>query len=115
MFVAQTACLRADDDDAKSETKPAVSQARCGCNHAGLGNGGGKQILYNAVAGTITVGATDAQDAQLGLNGQPEPGSQLANAEPKEAKDADPTARMFFVSYAKRDEKAENRPDHVLL
>ena len=110
LFLAHAAHLRADDDDTKSETKPAVAKPDVDVTTQGSVTVGGKQILYNAIAGTITVGATDAQDAQLGLNGQPEPGSQLANAAPKEAKDADPTARMFFVYYAKRDAKPEERP-----
>jgi hypothetical protein len=70
----------------------------------------GQHIAYTAVAGTITVGATDAQDAQLGLDGKPQPGSQLALDEPKEPKDAPPVARMFYVAYLKKDAKAEDRP-----
>src|SRR5579863_5353451 len=46
----------------------------------------GQHIAYSAIAGTITVGATDAQDAQLGMDGKPEAGSQLALNEPKEPK-----------------------------
>ncbi|MFZ0394606.1 MAG: peptidase S10 [Terracidiphilus sp.] len=110
LFVAYAAHLRADDEDTKSETKPAVAKPDVDVTTQGSVTVGGKQILYNSIAGTITVGATDAEDAQLGLNGEPEPGSQLANSEPKEAKDAEPTARMFFVAYFKRDEKAEDRP-----
>ncbi len=70
----------------------------------------GQHIAYSAIAGTITVGATDADDAQLGLDGKPETGSQLALSAPKEAKDAAPVARMFYVAYFKKDAKAENRP-----
>ena len=70
----------------------------------------GEHIAYNAVAGTITVGATDIQDAQLGMDGKPQADSQLLLAAPKEAKDADPTARMFYVAYFKKDAKAEERP-----
>ncbi len=110
LFVAHATYLHADDDDAKSETKPASVKPDVDVTTQGSITVGGKQILYNAVAGTITVGATDAEDAQLGMNGEPEPGSQLANSEPKEAKDAEPTARMFFVAYFKRDAKAEDRP-----
>lgn len=73
-------------------------------------NAGGLHIAYTAVAGTITVGATDMQDAQLGLDGKPQSGSQLALDEPKDAKDAEPTARMFYVAYFKKDAKAEDRP-----
>src|ERR1035441_2575980 len=37
---------------------------------------GGQHIAYTAIAGTITVGATDTDDAQLGSDGKPLPGSQ---------------------------------------
>jgi carboxypeptidase C (cathepsin A) len=71
---------------------------------------GSQHIAYNANAGTITVGATDTQDAQLGQDGKPQPGSQLALAEPKDAKDGSPVASMFYVAYFKKDAKAEDRP-----
>jgi carboxypeptidase C (cathepsin A) len=56
------------------------------------------------------VGATDLQDAQLGPDGKPLPGSQLALNAPKDEKDGDPTAQMFYVAYFKKDAKAEDRP-----
>jgi len=71
---------------------------------------GGQHIAYNAVVGTITVGGTDAQDAQLGMDGKPMPGTQLAASEPKDPKDASPTARISYVAYFKKDAKAEDRP-----
>ncbi len=71
---------------------------------------GGQHISYTAIAGTLTVGATDVEDAQLGPDGKPFAGSQLALAEPKEPKDASPVARMFYVAYFKKDAKAEDRP-----
>jgi carboxypeptidase C (cathepsin A) len=82
----------------------------------------GQHIAYTAIAGTLTVGATDVQDAQLGMDGKPQPGSQLAAAELKEPKDsdsdrvykdpkdADPVARIFYVAYFKKDLKDEDRP-----
>jgi carboxypeptidase C (cathepsin A) len=70
----------------------------------------GQHIAYTAIAGTLTVGATDAQDAQLGADGKPQPGSQLALSEPKDPKDATPFARIFYVAYLKKDAKAEERP-----
>jgi carboxypeptidase C (cathepsin A) len=70
----------------------------------------GQHIAYTAVAGTLTVGATDVDDAQLGSDGKPFAGSQLALAKPKEPKDASPVARMFYVAYFKKDVKAEDRP-----
>ncbi len=71
---------------------------------------GGQHILYAAVAGTLTVGATDTDNAQLGPDGKPEPESNLALAESKDPKEAPATARMFYVAYFKQDAKAESRP-----
>ena len=71
---------------------------------------GGQHIAYTAIAGTITVGSTDGQDAQLGADGKPQPGSQLALEAPDKAKDATPAARMFYVAYFKTGAKAEDRP-----
>jgi carboxypeptidase C (cathepsin A) len=70
----------------------------------------GQHIAYTAIAGTITVGATDVQDAQLGPDGKPQAGSQLALNAPKEPKDAAPLAHIFYVAYMKKDAKAEERP-----
>jgi carboxypeptidase C (cathepsin A) len=67
-------------------------------------------IAYTATAGTITVGATDADDAELGPDGNPEPGSELALNAPKDPKDAPPTARMFYVAYIKSGVRPEDRP-----
>ena len=71
---------------------------------------GGQHIAYTAIAGTITVGATDTEDAQLGADGKPLPGSQLALSAPKEPADAPPVAHMFYVAYFKTGAKAEDRP-----
>lgn len=103
--------FNANADDEKSE-KAAAKQppAPQDVTTQGSVDVRGQHILYNSVAGTITVGATDAQDAQLGLDGKAEPGSQLAESEPKEAKDAQPTARMSYFAYFKQNAKAEERP-----
>ncbi len=71
---------------------------------------GGQHIAYTATAGTITVGATDTDDAQLGPDGKPLPGSQLALSAPKEPADAAPVAHMFYVAYFKTGANAEDRP-----
>ncbi len=70
----------------------------------------GQRIDYAAVAGTITVGATDAADAQLGPDGKPQPGSQLALSEPKNPAETPPVAHMFYVAYFKTGANAEDRP-----
>ena len=119
-LAALPACLAADDKpDAKtsadktadktadkSTEKPAPAEVTT----QGDVVVGGQHIAYTAIAGTLTVGSTDAQDAQLGLDGKPQADSQLALDAPKEAKDAPPTARMFYVAYFKKDSKAEDRP-----
>jgi len=110
LVLAFSSASRADDDKPKSDNKPAEKQAATEVTTQGSVDAGGQHILYNAIAGTITVGATDVQDAQLGLDGKPEPGSQLALNQPKEEKDAAPTARMSYFAYFKRDAKAEDRP-----
>src|SRR5215472_7618202 len=99
LVLAFSSASRADDDKPKSDNKPAEKQAATEVTTQGSVDAGGQHILYNAIAGTITVGATDVQDAQLGLDGKPEPGSQLALDAPKEEKDAAPTARMSFFAY----------------
>jgi carboxypeptidase C (cathepsin A) len=107
--------LRAQEDAAAA--KPAVAAEKAAekappaeVTTQGAVDVGGQHIAYPAIAGTLTVGATDVQDAQLGVDGKPQPGSQLALAEPKEPKDASPFARIFYVAYLKKDAKAEDRP-----
>jgi len=70
---------------------------------------GGQAIAYRAVAGSITVGATDAQDATLAFDGSVLPDSGVkAPADPAEAP---PTARMFYVAYFRKDTTDEaHRP-----
>jgi len=92
------------DDKSKEAAPPPESTTE------GAIDAGGQHIAYTAIAGTITVGATDAQDEQLGPDGKPQPGSQLAIDAPKEEKDAPPVARMFYVAYFKKDAKPEERP-----
>jgi carboxypeptidase C (cathepsin A) len=118
--LALPAAMRADDDDdkteakssdkAKSTDKTAEKTPPAEVTTQGTIDAGGQHIAYNAIAGTITVGATDTQDAQLGMDGKPQAGSQLALDEPKDAKDTPPVARIFYVAYFKKDAKAEDRP-----
>lgn len=117
-LLAPSAVLQGEDDkakadtksDSKPDTKAAEKPAATEVTTQGSVDVSGQHILYSAIAGTITVGATDPQDAQLGLDGKPESGSQLALDEPKEPKDAQPTARMSYFAYFKKDAKAEDRP-----
>jgi carboxypeptidase C (cathepsin A) len=107
------ALIRADDEDEKPAAKadkPAEKPLPPDATTTGSIEAGGQRILYNAIVGTITVGATDTQDAQLGMDGKPLAGTQLLAEEPKEVKDASPTARMSYVAYFKKEPKPEDRP-----
>ena len=69
---------------------------------------GGKAIEYKAVAGTLTVGATDTQDAMLGLDGRwmKDSGVDL----PTKAEEMPPTARMFYTAYFAKGVEPGTRP-----
>jgi carboxypeptidase C (cathepsin A) len=120
MLFCQERAIAQDDTTAKRDTaahRPGTAREKAMEPAAppdaitrGTIDAGGQHIAYSAIAGTITVGATDVDDAQLGPDGNPQPGSQLALNAPKEAKDAPPVARMFYVAYFKNDPKPENRP-----
>src|SRR5260370_263265 len=56
---------------------------------------GGQAIAYRAVAGTITVGATDGQDALIGLDGKMLPETGVNAPDAAKPEDAPATARMF--------------------
>ncbi len=111
VLTGPTKPVHADDEHPGAKTdKPAEKAAPSEVTTEGSVEAGGQHIAYNAVVGTLTVGATDEQDAQIGMDGKPEPGSQLAVNEPKDPKDASPTARMSYVAYFKKDANAEQRP-----
>jgi carboxypeptidase C (cathepsin A) len=69
---------------------------------------GGKKIDYKAVAGLITVGANDTQDAMLGLDGKwlPDSGMDM----PAKAEDMPATARMFYTAYFAKGVEPGTRP-----
>ena len=69
---------------------------------------GGKAIAYRAVAGMLTVGATDSQDATIGLDGRllPDTGVEL----PAKPEDRPATARIFYTAYFAKDADTRTRP-----
>ena len=69
---------------------------------------GGQAIAYRAIAGTLTVGGSDPQDATIGFDGRPLPDSGIKL--PDNPADAPPTARMFYVAYFRKDAAPEHRP-----
>src|SRR5277367_5892457 len=107
--------LAAQDNAASAKPNPTPAPAPApppDSTTEGSVTAGGATIAYKAVAGTITVGATDVQDAQLGPDGKPLPDTEaaLAAAASKDPKDAPPIAHMFYVAYFKKDTRAEERP-----
>jgi len=71
---------------------------------------GGQTIAYKAIAGTITVGSTDTQDATLDFEGKLLPDSGEKPLDKDKPEDATATARIFYVAYFKKDAAAEQRP-----
>jgi len=71
---------------------------------------GGQAIAYKAVAGTITVGSTDAQDRTLDVEGNLLPDAGVKPLDVDKPEEAEATARMFYVAYFKKDATAEQRP-----
>ncbi|MGC2661860.1 MAG: hypothetical protein WA324_28205 [Bryobacteraceae bacterium] len=69
---------------------------------------GGQSIAYKAVAGTLTVGGTDGQDATIGFDGKLLPDSGVKP--PTDPAQAPATARMFYVAYFMKGAVAEHRP-----
>jgi carboxypeptidase C (cathepsin A) len=69
---------------------------------------GGKAIAYRAVAGMLTVGSTDSQDATIGLDGKllPDAGVEL----PAKPEDRPATARIFYTAYFAKDTDQRTRP-----
>jgi len=82
--VCALAALGAIADD-KTRSAAAVDSTT-----EGTVNAGGQVIAYRAVAGTLTVGSSDTQDALLGPDG-------------KTPDEAGATARMFYAAYFKKD------------
>jgi carboxypeptidase C (cathepsin A) len=109
--------LAADDDTPDTKAKPNPTPVPAAVvapdsTTEGSVTAGGATIAYKAVAGTITVGGTEEQDAQLGPDGKALPDTEmaLAAAASKDPKDAPAIARMFYVAYFKKDARAEDRP-----
>lgn len=70
----------------------------------------GQLINYRAIAGTLTVGATDAQDSTLNMQGEPMKDLALPHVDPNKPEDAPPTARIFYTAYIKKASPGELRP-----
>ena len=111
-FVASPRAIAQDKPDEKAAAGPSGAMAHASAPPDSTTDGsvtvGGQAIAYRAVAGTITVGGSDPQDATIGFDGRPLPDSNIKL--PEKAEDAPPTARMFYVAYFKKDASAAQRP-----
>jgi carboxypeptidase C (cathepsin A) len=108
----------AKKDDSKKEEKVVVSGTEEAATPAveadstteGTVTVGGQAIAYKAVAGTLTVGATDEQDATLDFEGKLLPDAGVNPPDKDKPEDAPATARIFYVAYFKKGAAAEQRP-----
>jgi carboxypeptidase C (cathepsin A) len=114
-FTASASALAQEPAAAKPDEKPAAAMAprSMGMNIGtpdssteGTVTVGGQSITYRAIAGTITVGATEPQDATIGFDGKPLADSGVTAT----GADAPPTARMFYAAYFKKDAPPKSRP-----
>ena len=106
-FVASLACAQGSGSakpEAKNGGQPEVPADSI---TEGSVKVGGQAIEYRAVAGTITVGSSDPQDAMIGFDGKYLPDATVdLNAKPE---DRPATARMFYAAYFAKN-PAKNRP-----
>ena len=70
----------------------------------------GQKIEYRAIAGTITVGSTDAYDALIGSDGQLLPDAVVNPTDPAKPEEAQARARMFYTAYFRKGASAGSRP-----
>ena len=68
----------------------------------------GTTVEFQAVAGLLTVGSSDDQDARLGFDGGYLPGAALSL--PAKPEDQPATARMFYTAYFAKGASSETRP-----
>ncbi|MGC1421433.1 MAG: peptidase S10, partial [Terracidiphilus sp.] len=68
---------------------------------------GGQTVEYRAIAGTLTVGSTDPQDAMIGFDGKYLPDATIDMSTKPEDRPA--TARLFYTAYFQKN-PAKNRP-----
>ncbi len=102
--------LAQDGGKPAHEASPPLIASPLDSQTAGAVTVNGQRISYRAVAGTIVVGSSDAQDAMLTAEGHPTSDSSVdLLAKPQ---DRVATARMFYTAYLRTDSKQDptNRP-----
>ncbi len=111
MLALQFSAFADDQPAQKKDEKPpvgALAPAPADSTTEGSVTVAGQAIAYQAVAGTLTVGSSDAQDATLGLDGRIllDAGVDL----PPKIDDQPATARIFYTAYFKKNAAGEQRP-----
>ena len=106
--------LAQDNKATTKSDKPAEAAPPPDSTTQGAVDVGGQHIVYTAMAGTITVGSTDEQDAQLGTDGKPQPGSQLAIDEPTRRR-MRPGGAHVLCGVLQEGRQARGAPHHVFL
>lgn len=106
--MATASSLSALENDKKPEPLAETAPIQADSVTEGSVTVNGQSIAYKAVAGTLTVGANNSQDAMLGLDGKWLPDSGIKPADKPE--DAPATARIFYTAYFKKGATNETRP-----
>ncbi len=109
LFTASAAIAQEKPEEKPPATHPAPPAAITPDSATeGSVNINGQAIAYHAVAGTLTVGGSDPQDATIGFDGRPLPDANVHL--PERVEDQPATARMFYVAYFKKEAPAASRP-----
>jgi carboxypeptidase C (cathepsin A) len=69
---------------------------------------GGKRVTYTVVAGLLSVGSSDVEDAKLGLDGRY--AADVQAALPAKPEDRPALARMFYTAYIAKGVNTSTRP-----
>lgn len=109
-FLAAGSALAQDKSEPKKDAEPKAAMLAPAIDSATDGSitVGGQAIAYHAIAGTLTVGSNDQQDAQIGLDGKylPDSGVDL----PPKLEDQPAIARIFYAAYFKKGATNATRP-----
>lgn len=106
-LVVSPAAFAQQKPDAQPETRWAAPQVEPDSTTDGSVTVDGKTIEYRAVAGTLVVGSSDAQDIGISLDGKYLPGAE-PNL-PANPADRPATARIYYAAYFMKN-APKNRP-----
>ena len=110
-LIAAHGAMAQDKPDAKKDAEVKASSVSAPAADSATESSvtvGGQTIAYRAIAGTLTVGSNDVQDAMIGLDGKylPDSGMDL----PPKPDDQPATSRIFYAAYIKKGPADPTRP-----